>query len=82
MTRSKRHITYRDFEILREQTKLRILQQELLIKSDVQELASRFSFSSLRNKAVEGFINNPNLPFRIAVAIFSAIAGSRSRRKR
>jgi hypothetical protein len=80
--RSKPRITYYDFGIMREQAKLRILQQELLMKSEVKELVSRFSFSSLRNKVVEGFINNPSLPFRIGVAIFSAIAGKRSRRRR
>jgi len=70
-----------DIGILKERQKLRILQQELMIKSSFKELGDNLTGTSIKNRIRENLFGGSGLAFKLGFMVVSLIT-DQIRRKR
>jgi hypothetical protein len=79
----KSKASFKDIEILKERLRLRILEQELKIKSEFRELGDRFTGQRLKNSIQENLLGNSGLAFKLGFMAVNLIAeGIRNRRNK
>ena len=71
-----------DLEILKEKQRLRILEQELRIKSEFRELGDRLTGKNLRNTIEESLVSNSGLAFKLGFMAVNLILERVRNRKR
>jgi hypothetical protein len=79
---NKERPTYYNFRLRREQMKLRILKQELLIKSGFKELSGELTFTSLKRRLLEKLVDRPGTAFHLGMKAISFLTGKRKRKRR
>jgi hypothetical protein len=77
----KNNNDFQEIAILKERQKLRILQQELKIKSGFRELTDNLTGTALKNRIRENLLNNSGLAFKLGFMAVSLLS-DRIRRKR
>jgi hypothetical protein len=71
-----------DIEILKERQKLRILQQELTIKSGFRDLSDNLTGTSLKNRIKDNMFGGSGLAFKLGYMAVSIITDQIRRRKK
>ena len=78
----KNDTVFQDIEILKERQRLRILQQEMKIKSEFSELAKSLTGERLRNNLQENLLGNSGLAFKLGFLAVNLITDRIRNRKR
>lgn len=73
---------YQDIEILKERQRLRILEQEMKLKSDFRELASNLTFNAIKNRVIATLIDNSSLGVKLGISAISILSDRFRRKKR
>jgi hypothetical protein len=74
---------FKDIEVLKERQRLRILEQELKIKSELKDLGDRFTGQRLKTTIQENLMGNSGLAFKLGFMAVSLIMDRvRKRRKK
>ena len=73
---------FKDIEVLKERQRLRILEQELRIKSEFRELGDRLTGKNLRNTIEESLVSNSGLAFKLGFMAVNLILERVRNRKR
>ncbi len=73
--------TYHSFRFQREQLKLKILKQELLIKSSVSDLGKELTFASLKRRFLEKVIDSPGSAFYMGLKAIKLFTGKRKKKR-
>jgi hypothetical protein len=71
-----------DIEILKERQKLRILQQEMKIKSGFRELSDNLTGTSLKNRIQDNLFSGSGLAFKLGFMAVSMITERIKRRRK
>jgi hypothetical protein len=71
-----------DIEILKERQKLRILQQEMKIKSGFKELGDNLTGTSIKNRLKDNMFSGSGLAFKLGYMAVSIITEQIRRRKK
>jgi hypothetical protein len=73
---------FQEIEILKERQKLRILQQEMKIKSGFRELTDKLTGAALLNRVRENLFSGSGLAFKLGFMAVSMITDRISKHKR
>lgn len=71
-----------DIEILKERQKLRILQQELMIKSGFRELSDNLTGTSIKNRIKDNLFSGSGLAFKLGFMAVSLLSDQIKRRRK
>lgn len=71
-----------DIGILKERQKLRILQQELVIKSTFRDLSDNLTGSAIKNRIKENLFSGSGLAFKLGFMAVSIITEQIRRRRK
>ena len=77
---NERH-TYHSFRLEREQLKLKILKQEILIKSSVSDLGKELTFTSLKRRLLEKVVDSPGTAFAMGLKAISFLTKKRKKKR-
>jgi hypothetical protein len=72
---------FQEIEILKERQRLRILEQEIKIKSGFKELSDNLTGASIKNRIRENLFSGSGLAFKLGFMVVSLIT-DQIRRKR
>jgi hypothetical protein len=73
---------FKDIEVLKERQRLRILEQELKIKSELKDLGDRFTGQRLKATIQENLMSNSGLAFKLGFMAVSLIMDRVRKRRR
>lgn len=77
----KNRTEFEQIVILKERQKLRILEQEIKIKSDLKELGANLTGADLAKRLKDNLFSSSGLAMKLGFLAFSLISG-RNKRKR
>ena len=73
---------FQEIEILKERQRLRILEQEIRIKSGFRELSDNLTGTALRNRIKENLFSSSGLAFKLGFMAVSLLTERLKRRRK
>jgi hypothetical protein len=78
----KNNRDFQDIEILKERQRLRILEQEIKLKSDFKDLANNLTFNSIKNRVITNLIDNSSIGVKLGLTAISLLSEKLKRKRR